>query len=258
VLLSGVMLVFYQSEIKKHQMQQAQIIENLQFNNRQIEMIKKEIEQYVFIITNRLKIQLESVNQTFIAINEHTESKDYTALEQRLNIGISNSKQMYFWVNKVLEKTRFIETITAQYQEVNLNEVLENVKHSLVQTHLGINRIHSTDLPNVFVNESDIFIVVYSLCDVFLLDSSNSTIEITSISNDEYVEVIFQNESSNLIMNEYANSGLSLCQILVNNWHGWMSMDVMREKGNKISILIPANSRFAEIQNRNKKTEYLK
>ena len=103
IVLSGVLLTFYQMETKKYRKKQAKIIQNLKHSNDELNEIKEELGEFTNAVSVELKKQIHIVKEENRKIETALIQKKTSIVGQSLETANASAQQMYTLVNEVLE-----------------------------------------------------------------------------------------------------------------------------------------------------------
>lgn len=103
IILSGVLLTFYQMETKKYRKIQAKIIQNLQDSNNELNEIKEELGQFTNAVSVELKKQIHIVKEENQKIDEALSLKNNFMITEALQNSNDAAQEMYHLVKDELE-----------------------------------------------------------------------------------------------------------------------------------------------------------
>lgn len=100
---SSVIFAFYQAEIQKERDAKEAMIKNLLSRNKELNEVQEELAQFVTVVSQELKNQVEIVQQENQKIEIALIQKKMSIVSQSLETANASAQQMYVWVNEVLE-----------------------------------------------------------------------------------------------------------------------------------------------------------
>lgn len=243
---SGILLNFYQSEIKKYRKNLSVTIADLQKSNAYLKRVSNELEQFLHIISSGFKNQLQVIDHQVEKMNTDLETQHYLPILQSLELANFATKEMYFWVNDVLEFSNYNKNKARTTKTTNCNEIINYVTINLTQIYPNLSkRIQIENLPMLKINDVEAFIVFYNLMKIMLQSSNENSVLIVKSHQVEKNWIIrFESNYQNSDNANTSNKDLALKfnKLLVEGWNGTIKPFQAKQKNNGFELKIPADS----------------
>lgn len=248
VLYSSITLTFYQSEIKKYQNNKQKTIGALQDNNLRLKSFSEELERIIYIISSDLKSRLQNINKSIETVRKNVNQNQYKKLDTDLNIAERNARQMHFWVNDILEFSTINQLGSRLEDEISFDDIYIYIKTNLSEDIDDFeSRITWTNIPSVYLNKLEVFIVFYNILKVAFHSTNTVThIKTSAIVIDNYLSIRFNcltkdsnNQQDKSIQKNIGNltHKIKLCELIVKGWNGIIKMeDIDNTKVYEINI----------------------
>lgn len=246
--------------------------EKLKQVNKQLEKSNLDLEQFAFVASHDLQEPLRKI-QTFSQLAERS-LDDKEATKKYLSKIISSAARMTDLIKAVLNYSR-LSNEKGQFELVDLNEVVENIKTDLELTIIEKKAvIHADKLPALkgnLLQLNQLFLNLISNSIKFSKRNPEITISASVINknqpkaidglngNGKYVQLIFKDNGIGFEQQyaekifsvfqrlhgkqEYPGTGigLALCKKIIDNHHGQISVSSEPGKGTAFKILLPTD-----------------
>ena len=103
VILSGIILTFYQMEIRKDRQKQENTIHDLEEANEHLNIVKNDLEQFITVVSKELKIKVQTVKEENEKTNRALSKKENQSLLKPLETASDSAQHMYSLINETLE-----------------------------------------------------------------------------------------------------------------------------------------------------------
>ncbi|MFK7949657.1 MAG: hypothetical protein AB8G11_18845 [Saprospiraceae bacterium] len=234
VLYSSITLTFYQSQIKKYQSDQKETIDALQKSNVTLKTASEELERFIYIVSSDLKNRLKKVQQQIKKVRKSVNEYQYENINEPLDKAENTARQMHFWVNDILEFSTVNQSGKRLEALISFDDLFTNIKNNVSEDFDFENRIIWTNIPDVRLNELEIFIVFHNVLKIALC-TTDSKVRIVSILTNIGLNIqLICPKNGHSYHNEHfekRHEKIKLCELIINGWNGTMSVN---NKGNMI------------------------
>ncbi len=259
VIILGLIILLYQKELKKHEQRQMALIKDLEQKNKTLLSIHKELEEFTYIASHDLKTPLRTISSHLDLLKRHLDRNEMEAVMQDLQYAKTGTKQMYALVNDILE---YKESNNRKESEaiLDLNELVAEVMEHL-EENLKDNTVlvYNEGLPTIKGYKNELLVVFKNIIENGLKYNYalNPTINIFyEIINEnivihfkdngigiepEYHEKVFQFFKRLHRNEEFEGTGigLGLCQKIIRNYNGLISLNSAKNKGSEFIVHLP-------------------
>ena len=234
----------------------------LSLKNKNIELEKttKELERFTYIASHDLKSPLRTINSFIGLIERDIKKENFANIQENLDFVKTGAEQMHYLVEDILELSVLKKYEKAKRSSIDLNLVLEKVKHNLKQEIEEQNAIIQAEpLPEFSGNEIELLILFQNFIQngIKYNESKQPNIKITSQKKDQslsfsfqdngigidqkYHEQIFQffKRLHNSTKYQGTGMGLGLCKKIIDNYQGQVKVDSQPGEGTTFTIEFP-------------------
>ena len=196
IILSGVLLTFYQQEIKRNRKAQARTIDDLKNSNTHFQSIKNELEQFINVASGELQRKLEVIQRQISKMRKSLAGEKTEEVFYSLKIANASAQQMYFWVNDILEFSDLSQQ-SPQIEAVNLKSLVEEI---ISELQIEKARIEYQSLPTLQMNYQEIKVIFQHLIENSLRynRAEMPVLKINSIVSEDRMSIIFKNNGKGI------------------------------------------------------------
>lgn len=244
--------------------------EKLRLLNRELEKSNRDLEQFAFVASHDLQEPLRKI-QTFSHLIE-SKLDDKENIQKYLTKIISSAVRMTDLIKAVLNYSRLSNT-DEQLEEVDLNEIVENIKNDYELTiseknavintgklpvlkgnHLQLNQLFLNLISNSlkFAEEAPVISISSTIVEKHQLNGSDTL-------NGRYAEIIFTDNGIGFEQHyaekvfavfqrlhnkqQYPGTGigLALCKKIVDNHNGYINVNSRPGEGTTFTIYLPVD-----------------
>ncbi len=240
----------------------------LSLKNKNIELEKttKELERFTYIASHDLKSPLRTINSFIGLIERDIKKENFANIQENLDFVKTGAEQMHYLVEDILELSVLKKYEKAKRSSIDLNLVLEKVKHNLKQEIEEQNAVIQAEfLPEFLGNEIELLILFQNFIQngIKYNESEQPNIKITSQKNDQFVSFSFQDNGigidqkyheqifqffkrlHNSTKYQGTGMGLGLCKKIIDNYQGQVKVDSQPNKGTTFTIEFPLGAPLA-------------
>lgn len=261
ILVLGLIIIIYQKELKKYEVQQLVLINNLEKKNKKLSIVNEELEQFTYIASHDLKTPLRTINSHLDLIQHYIKRKRFDDISESIGFAKKGAKQMYALISDILEY-KMVSHQKEAFEIIDLNEVVANVLLGLESVLVDKKaEVICNLLPKVRVRKSDFTILFQNFIENGIKYNESET-PIISINtkqskdriiisfkdngigiSDEYHEQIFKffKRLHTQIQYEGTGIGLGLCKKILLNYNGTIKLTSKEGDGSVFEIVMPSN-----------------
>ncbi|MEM9920281.1 MAG: ATP-binding protein [Bacteroidota bacterium] len=239
---------------------QRNLVENLKVNNEELKTTTEELERFTYIASHDLKSPLRTIISFIDLIERNIQKEKYSEVKENLNFVRTGAKQMNFLVQDILEFSKLRNHEKNDYAWIDLNVVLEKVKHNLNEDIRQKNAIiHANHLPHFWGNELEFLLLFQNFIQngIKYNERKQPMIRVSASAEDQqmklsfkdngigieeqYHEQIFQffKRLHNSVQYQGTGLGLGLCKKIINNYNGSVAIDSQLSVGTTFTLLFP-------------------
>lgn len=250
LIILGLIILIYQSELKKYEAQKSKFIKDLKSKNL-------ELEEFTYIASHDLKTPLRTVSSYLDLSKIHLQKQNLAEATRSLDAAKKGTVQMYALINDILEYKRITQDEGSVEESIDLNELIEIVKEKIGPAFQQKNTlIQYESLPTISANQNEILALFQNLIENGLKynESEQAKISITHQVTSQHLKITFEDNGIGIEEVHYekifkffnrlhrpedyegSGIGLGLCKKIVQKYEG--NIYVQSEIGNGTTFTI--------------------
>ncbi len=260
MVISTALVMNYIREIRGYQLKTEQLVAEVKKNNALLEEANQELEQFNRIASHDLKTPLRTIN-SFVGLMERKIARgEYQELPEHIGYVKEGASRMYQLIDDVGKVTKLNNSAASELEEVDLNELVVNVKNSLLAfTKEKGGEIISNRLPTIRSSRQDVFLVFQNFVHNGLKynESSKPKVELKAIETDDFHEILFTDNGIGIkeeyhskvfnmferlhTKNQYEGTGmgLAICKRIIEKLGGKIHITSEEAKGTTFKLSLP-------------------
>jgi signal transduction histidine kinase len=138
--LSGVILtligtylitLMYKNETAKNENQLLLSLDNIEKQNRELNIVNQELERFAYIASHDLKTPIRTIVSFLDLIKKKIEKQEYDNLAYYIDFAHKGGVQMNRLVSEILEFSKLNMSYELELENIDLNQLLSNIKEQL-------------------------------------------------------------------------------------------------------------------------------
>lgn len=255
----GLMLMLYQKELKKYEVRQSELIDDLEDKNKALSSINEELERFTYIASHDLKTPLRTISTYLDLTKLHLKRDNKEAAIKGLSSAKMGTKQMYALISDILEYKE-INNNKENREVLDLNDILvESLANVDVKLKKDKVTILSGVLPTIKGRKNEFQVLFQHLIENGLKynTSTEPTLEIGQTINDQTITIFFKDNGIGIAPEyhekvfqffkrlhrneEYEGTGigLGLCQKIIHTYKGEITLESAVNKGATFMVNLP-------------------
>lgn len=239
------------------------LLAELKTNNEELKETTEELERFTYIASHDLKSPLRTIVNFIGLIEKDLDAKRYDRIDANLSFVKSGAQQMNYLVQDILELSLLKGESTEKHEWINLDSALSKALANLSDTLKTRNaKVNYSTLPKYYGNEMEFLMLFQNIIEngIKYNKSEEPRVEISYIETQEelilnfkdngigieekYFDTIFKFFKRLHNSQEYKGTGLGLglCNKIVNNYKGTLSVSSEIGKGSEFKISLPTTT----------------
>jgi signal transduction histidine kinase len=253
LIILGLIILIYQSELKKYEAQKSKFIKDLKSKNL-------ELEEFTYIASHDLKTPLRTVSSYLDLSKIHLQKKNLAEATKSLDAAKKGTVQMYALINDILEYKRITQDEDSVEETIDLNALIETVREKIGPAFQQKKiLIQYESLPTIRANQNEILALFQNLIENGLKynESAQAKISITHQVTDQHLKIAFEDNGIGIEEAHYekifkffnrlhrpedyegSGIGLGLCKKIVQKYEGDISVQSKIGDGTTFTIYFP-------------------
>ena len=254
-VIMSIMHIFL-GQIKKYNETNKKLLETLEHNNERLKVANEELERFAYIASHDLKTPLRTIISFTGLLERDFKRNKLDSFPDYFTYVKEGAKQMDSLISATLEYSKVNHDVVIEKKEIDLNNVVNNIKMNLLQNYGNEVVIEKDDLPIVLAEEGQMTLLFQNLIENGLKYNQkiNKIVKVNSKStsekilitvkdngigiNKEYHEQIFNMFKRLHTSHEYEGTGLGLaiCKKIVDRMNGKIWIESEEGKGTTFFI----------------------